>query len=136
MSVRPARIDTRSRGANRSRSIVAAKVSWRRRIDFWTLQASGPARPQRVLAQIFNVSDGDHTAYLLGWQILPYRGAGTYDFASGGNLLALRPPTSGRPLGYGKGTVTFVGNSHAGTVNAVVALKSAANLSVEAPGYA
>ena len=93
--------------------------------------APGPAHPDRVLAQLFNVRDGRHSAYLLGWQIVPYRGPGTYKFATAGNLLALQPPAGGRPLGFGKGTVTFFGGSESGTVDAAVALKSGATLKVD-----
>ena len=90
----------------------------------------GPAHPDTVLAQIFDVHDCDKTAYLLGWQIVPYRGVGTYSFGAGGNLLALQPPTGGRPLGYGKGTVTFVGNSGSGTVRVLVKLAAGGTLTV------
>ncbi len=93
--------------------------------------APGPAHPDRVLAQLFNVHDGHHSAYLLGWQIVPWRGPGTYKFATAGDLLALEPPAGGQPLGFGKGTVTFFGGSDSGTVHAVVALKSGATLKVD-----
>ena len=93
--------------------------------------APGPAHPDRVLAQLFNVHDGRHTSYLLGWQVVPYRGPGTYKFATAGNLLALEPPAGGRPLGFGKGTVTFFGGSDSGTVDAVVSLKSGVTLKVD-----
>ncbi len=83
-----------------------------------------------VLAQVFSISDSHHTSYLLGWQIVPYKGVGTYSLGTAGNLLAPEPAVGGRPLGYGKGTVTFVGNSDAGTVQAVVQLKAGGTVSI------
>jgi hypothetical protein len=86
-------------------------------------EAPGPAHPDPLLAQVFNVSDNTHTAYLIGWQIVPYHGAGTYTFPSTGDLVALQPPAGGRPLGYGSGTVTFADNGGAsGTVQIRVKL--------------
>jgi hypothetical protein len=93
--------------------------------------APGPGHPDPLLSQEFNVADDSHSAYLLGWQILPYRGAGTYKLATAGNLLALEPATGGRPLGYGNGTVTISGNPASGSVHASVALKSGRTLGVE-----
>jgi hypothetical protein len=93
--------------------------------------APGPAHPDRVLAQVFNVEDNDHTAYLLGWQIVPYHGTGTYTFHSSGNLLALEPPTGGRPLGFGAGTVTFADDGASGTVQALVTLNAGGTLSIK-----
>lgn len=90
----------------------------------------GPGHRDTLLSQIFNVRDGQRTAYLLGWQIVPYRGARTYIFGTAGNLLALEPPTGGRPLGFGSGTVTFSGNADAGTVHALVRLSAGGTLSV------
>jgi len=94
--------------------------------------APGPAHPDRVLAQVFNVEDNKHTAYLLGWQIVPYKGTGTYTFHSSGNLLALEPPTGGRPLGFGSGTVTVADDDGAsGSVQALVTLNAGGTLSIE-----
>jgi hypothetical protein len=93
--------------------------------------APGPGHPDPLLSQEFNVADPSHSAYLLGWQILPYHGAGTYKLATAGNLLALEPLTGGRPLGYGSGTVTISGNPASGSVHASVALKSGKTLGVE-----
>jgi hypothetical protein len=90
----------------------------------------GPAHPDTVLAQLFNVQDNRHTAYLLGWQIVPYNGIGTYAFTSG-NILALEPPTGGRPVGFGTGSVTFDGDATTGTVQALVKLTAGGTLSVD-----
>jgi hypothetical protein len=93
--------------------------------------APGPGHPDPLLSQEFNVADDAHSPYLLGWQILPYRGAGTYKLATAGNLLALEPATGGRPVGYGSGTVTISQNPASGSVHALVALKSGGKLGVE-----
>ena len=93
--------------------------------------APGPGHPDPLLSQEFHVADPSHSTYLLGWQILPYRGAGTYKLATSGNLLALEPATGGSPLGYGSGTVTISGNPASGSVHASVALKSGKSLGVE-----
>jgi hypothetical protein len=90
----------------------------------------GRGHPDTLVSQIFNVSDNQRTTYLLGWQIVPYQGARTYSFGTGGNLLALEPPTGGRPLGFGIGTVTFSGNGDAGTVHALVKLRGGGTLNV------
>lgn len=92
----------------------------------------GPGHPDRLLSQLFNVSDGSH-AYLLGWQIVPYRGIGTYRLATAGNLLALEPATGGSPLGFGKGTVTFFAGARSGSVDAVVTMKSGPPVKVRGP---
>jgi hypothetical protein len=90
----------------------------------------GPAHPDTVLAQLFNVQDNRHTAYLLGWQIVPYNGIGTYSFKSG-NILALEPPTGGRPLGFGTGTVSFDGQAASGSVQALVTLTAGGTVSID-----
>jgi hypothetical protein len=90
----------------------------------------GRGHPDTLVSQIFNVRDNQRNPYLLGWQILPYQGARTYSFGTGGNLLALEPPTGGRPLGFGIGTVTFSGNGDAGTVHALVKLRAGGTLNV------
>jgi hypothetical protein len=90
----------------------------------------GRGHPDTLVSQIFNVRDNQRIAYLLGWQIVPYQGARTYSFGTGGNLLALEPATGGRPLGFGIGTVTFSGNGDAGTVHALVKLRAGGTLSV------
>jgi hypothetical protein len=91
----------------------------------------GRGHPDTLVSQLFNVRDNQRTAYLLGWQIVPYQGAHTYDFGTAGNLLALEPPTGGRPLGFGSGTVTFSGNGDAGTVHALVRLRAGGSLSIK-----
>jgi hypothetical protein len=93
--------------------------------------APGVGHPDPLLSQLFNVHDGAGTAYLLGWQIVPFRGSGrTYRFGTGGNLLALEPPTGGRPVGFGQGTVTFTGSADAGTIDAVLKLTAGGSLTV------
>jgi hypothetical protein len=94
--------------------------------------APGPGHPDPLLSQLFNVRDGARSSsYLLGWQIVPFHGAGrSYRLGAGGNLLALEPPTGGRPVGFGKGTVTFGRNSEAGAVNAVVTLTAGGTISI------
>jgi hypothetical protein len=92
--------------------------------------APGPAHPRPVVVQLFNVKDSKHKTYQLGWQVVPFKGAGTYTFASSGNLLALEPPTGGHVLGYGKGTVTFIGSASSGNVHATVKLRSGGTLGV------
>jgi hypothetical protein len=84
-----------------------------------------------VLAQLFNVRDNKNAAYLLGWQVVPYRGAGTYVFGTAGNILAVEPPTGGRPLGFGKGTVTFKAGSGSGTVRATITLTAGGAVEVK-----
>lgn len=91
----------------------------------------GRGHPDTLVSQLFNVRDNRRTAYLLGWQIVPYQGAHTYDFGTGGNLLALEPPTGGKPLGFGSGTVTFSGSGDAGTVHALVKLRAGGSLSIK-----
>ena len=92
--------------------------------------APGPGHPDVVLAQVFRARAATGTSYLLGWQIVPYRGLGTYTLGKAGNLMALEPPAGGRPLGFGKGTVTFIGSYDAGTVDARVALSGGRTLRV------
>jgi hypothetical protein len=90
----------------------------------------GPAHPDVVLSQLFDVHAGK-VAYTLGWTIVPFRGADrTYRFGTPSALLALEPATGGRPVGYGKGTVTFRQKPDAGTINAVITLKAGAPLTV------
>ncbi|HVC70016.1 MAG TPA: hypothetical protein VNC61_07090 [Acidimicrobiales bacterium] len=85
----------------------------------------GPGHPQTLLSQVFNASGAGGTAYIVGWQIVPFRGTRrSYQFGVPGNLLALQPATGGPPLGYGKGTVTYGPSTDAGTINAVVTLKT------------
>jgi hypothetical protein len=95
--------------------------------------APGPGHPKRLVYELFNVNVGRNTQYLLGWQIVPWHGVGTYNFATSGNLLAIEPATGGRPLGYGQGTVQFKDDAQAGTVAAVVPLKSGGALRVSGP---
>jgi hypothetical protein len=90
----------------------------------------GPAHPSPVLAQIFNVEDSAHKTYLLGWQIVPYNGIGTYTFQASGNIVALEPPAGGRPLGFGTGSVTFSGGADTGTVQALVKLDAGGTVSI------
>jgi hypothetical protein len=90
----------------------------------------GKGHPDTLLSQVFSVSDSHRTTYLLGWQIVPYKGARTYAFGAAGNLLALEPPTGGRPLGFGSGTVTFTGKAVAGTVHATVRLTAGGSVTV------
>jgi hypothetical protein len=90
----------------------------------------GRGHPDRLLSQVFSVRDGRQNAYLLGWQIVPYRGARTYSLGTAGNLLALEPPTGGAPLGFGSGTVTISGKTDTGTVHARVRLTAGGTLSV------
>jgi hypothetical protein len=93
--------------------------------------APGPGHPSTLLSELFNVHAGS-TAYLLGWQVLPFSGDGrTYRFGSAGNLLALEPPTGGTPVGYGKGTVTVGSSPEVGTIDATVTLKSGKTLAVQ-----
>ena len=92
--------------------------------------APGPAHPDPLLSQIFTVKAAK-TTYTLGWQIVPFQGAArTYRFATGGNLLALEPTIGGRPVGFGTGTVTFGAKTDAGSIDAVITLKSGGSLSV------
>jgi hypothetical protein len=92
--------------------------------------APGPAHPDVVLSQLFTVHAGK-VPYTLGWTIVPFKTTvRTYRFGAVGAILALEPATGGRPVGYGKGTVTFDRQPDAGTVNAVITLKAGASLSV------
>jgi hypothetical protein len=76
----------------------------------------GRAHPDPLLAQIFTV---------------PYNGDNrSYQFGTAGNILALETPAGGRPLGFGKGTVTFLGKATTGTLNAVVTLTTGGSLTV------
>ena len=91
----------------------------------------GRAHPDPLLAQIFTVHDAKHTAYQLGWQIVPYNGDNrSYQFGTAGNILALETPAGGSPLGFGKGTVTFLGKATTGTLNAVVTLTAGGSLTI------
>jgi hypothetical protein len=93
--------------------------------------APGPGHPDPLLSQLFNVQDPTRSSYLLGWQIVPFHGAGrSYRFGTGGNLLALEPPTGGDPVGFGKGTVTFGHNADSGAVNAVVTLTAGGKIAI------
>lgn len=94
--------------------------------------APGPGHRDRLVSELFNVRDGQRT-YLLGWQVVPYRGPGTYTLADSGNMLALEPATGGAPLGFGKGTLTFFGTADSGTVHAVVSLHSGGSLRIQGP---
>jgi hypothetical protein len=99
-------------------------------IDCGPAVTPGPAHPDSLLSEIFSVRSAGVT-YTLGWQIVPYRGPDrSYQFGTGGNLLALEPVTGGRPLGYGKGTVTFRAGPAAGTIDAVITLKAGGSLIV------
>jgi hypothetical protein len=92
---------------------------------------AGAQHPDAVLARLFTVTDQTHTAYTLGWQIVPYGGpARTYQFGKAGNLLALEPAAGGRPLGYGSGTVTIAATPDTGSINASIALKAGGSLAV------
>jgi hypothetical protein len=92
--------------------------------------APGPAHPNTLLSQIFNVRSS-RTTYTLGWQIVPFQGADrSYRFATGGNLLALEPAIGGRPVGFGTGTVTFGANTGTGTIDAVITMRSGGSLTV------
>lgn len=126
-ATRPGQASGRARGTGAD----AIDMSQATGVECRPPAAPGPAHTDRVLAQLFSVHDGRHSAYLLGWQVVPYRGPGTYKFATAGNLLALEPPAGGRPLGFGKGTVTVFGGSESGTVDAVVALKSGVTIKVD-----
>jgi hypothetical protein len=91
----------------------------------------GSGHPDPLVARVFNVTDSTGAPYLLGWQIVPYRGPSrSYTFGTGGNLLALQPATGGRPLGYGTGTVTFTESADAGTIKATITLKGNHTVSV------
>lgn len=93
--------------------------------------APGPGHPDTLLSQVFNVRDKAGQPYVVGWQIVPFRGVGrSYRFGTPGNLIALEPSTGGAPLGYGKGTVTFRTSAEAGTVDAVITLKAGGSLTV------
>ncbi len=93
--------------------------------------APGPGHPDTLLSQVFHAHNASGTAYVVGWQIVPFRGTGrSYRFGAPGNLLALQPSTGGPPLGYGTGTVTFGSSSFAGTVDAVVKLKTGTSLTL------
>lgn len=90
----------------------------------------GPAHPDVVLSQLFSVRAGK-VPYTLGWTIVPFKTAvRTYRFGTAGAILALEPATGGRPVGYGKGTVTFNRQPDAGTIDAVITLKAGAPLTV------
>jgi hypothetical protein len=117
-------------GTSPQRAVPAIDMSSATSIQCLGPVAPGPAHPRPLVVQLFNVKDSKHTTYQLGWQVVPYKGAGTYTFASSGNLLALEPPTGGHVLGYGKGTVTFIGSASSGTVHAKVKLKSGGTLAV------
>lgn len=90
----------------------------------------GPGHPDPVLSQLFSVRSGSNAAYLLGWQIVPYRGAGTYTLGKDGNLLALQPPAGGQTLGFGTGTITVAGTPQTGSVSAVIKLSAGGTLRV------
>lgn len=91
----------------------------------------GPAHPDPLVARVFHVSDAVDAPYLLGWQIVPYRGASrSYAFGTGGNVLALQPAAGGRPLGYATGTVTFGRDADAGSIDAVITLKDKRTVSI------
>jgi len=93
--------------------------------------APGAGHPNPLLSQVFNVHDATGTAYVVGWQIDPFRGTRrSYRFGTPGNLLALEPATGGPPLGYGTGTVTFGASPEAGTVDAVITRKTGRSLTV------
>jgi hypothetical protein len=92
--------------------------------------APGPQHPQELLADVFGVTDGSHTAYLLGWQLVPYHGPGTYHFASGGDLLALEPSTGGNPVGFGAGSITVSSGGLSGSLDATVKLAAGGTLAV------
>jgi len=83
-----------------------------------------------VLSQLFDVVDSRHARFLLGWEIVPYHGLGTYRLGTAGNLLALEPATGGRPLGYGTGSLTFSASPKNGTVHATVRLTAGGTESV------
>ncbi len=92
--------------------------------------APGPGHPDPLLAQDFTVHHGT-TSYTLGWEIVPFRGAHrSYRLGTPGNLLALEPATGGRPVGYGKGTVTFGRSTATGRLSAVVTLAKGGSLTV------
>ena len=96
----------------------------------------GPGHPDPLVARVFNVSDAATTAYLLGWQIVPYRGPKrSYTFGTGGNVIALQPATGGKPLGYGTGTVTFSADADRGSLNAVITLKDKRTVTVTGPWH-
>jgi hypothetical protein len=86
--------------------------------------APGTGHPDTTLSQIFHVTDSTNVRYLLGWQVAPYNGARSYALNDRGAFLALEPPTSGTPLGFGKGTLTIAGNGTSGSVDALVKLKN------------
>ena len=93
--------------------------------------APGAGHPNTLLSEVFNVHDATGTAYVVGWQIDPFRGTRrTYRFGIPGDILALEPATGGPPLGFGTGTVTFRASSEAGTVDAVIKLKTGRSLTV------
>jgi hypothetical protein len=93
--------------------------------------APGAGHPESLLSQVFDAHDAGGTAYVVGWQIVPFRGVRrSYRFGSPGNLLALQPATGGTPLGYGTGTVTYGASTVAGTIDAVVKLKTGKSLTL------
>jgi hypothetical protein len=83
----------------------------------------GKGHADPVLTMTLHVIDNKHNRYLLGWQIVPYRGPRTYTLdQKGGALLALEPATTGTPLGFGTGTLTVAANSTNGSIDATVPL--------------
>lgn len=95
--------------------------------------APGNGHPQVVLSQMFNVTDDVAAPYLLGWQLVPYHGAGAYRLGTGGNLMALEPPSSGAPLGFATGTLIVGANGTSGVVDASVKLATGAVVRVSGP---
>jgi NADPH-dependent curcumin reductase CurA len=92
--------------------------------------APGKGHADTTVSQIFHVTDSTKAQYLLGWQVVPYDGAHTYSVGASGALVALEPPTSGKPLGFGVGSLTFTGNGTAGSIDATVKLDSGATVRV------
>lgn len=86
----------------------------------------GTGHPDPVLTREFLVSGAGHTRYILGWELVPFRGANrSYRLGQSGNLMALEPSNGGLPLGYGTGTVTVGSDAgaDAGSVDARIALR-------------
>ena len=120
---RPARISSNPAPASR-RTTTAHVIDMRRSIPRLCSGpvAPGTGHPQAVLSQMFRVTDDAASSYLLGWQLVPYHGAGVYRLGTGGNLLALEPSESGAPLGFATGTLRVDADGTAGVVNASVRL--------------
>lgn len=72
--------------------------------------APGPAHPDVVLSQLFNVHAGK-VPYTLGWTIVPFKTTvRTYRFGAVGAILALEPATGGVRSATARAPLPSIGN--------------------------